>query len=69
MAAAVIVTSRSSGCHRDGPLPTQFDGPSATHSVATEITAMLLQIAIGCLIVFSVSILIAHAVDAFRDIA
>jgi hypothetical protein len=31
-----------------------------------EITAMLLQAAITCLIVLSVSIFIAHAIDGFR---
>ena len=31
-----------------------------------EITPMLFQAAIACLIILSVSVLIAHAIDAFR---
>jgi len=44
------------------PSTIKFDGLEQR----MEFTPMLFQAAIGCLIILSVSVLIAHAIDAFR---
>ena len=44
------------------------DAPRPDHSLVAhmEFTPMWFQAAIACLIILSVSVLIAHAIDAFR---
>ena len=46
----------------DGPAALKFDGLNSR----MEFTPMLFQAGIACLIVLSLGILIAHAIDAFR---